>query len=96
MDAIRNQNSKRGIRLVSVAFFLQILGYVTPGWYINEFDSHYRDSYGVWYLVRCRQQCRTVSLVSKCKSVLVFKKTCAFEVHGLFIVKFCQSITLTI
>ena len=60
----------RGVRLVVAAFFLQLVGFVTPGWCIIEEKitnrTTIRDNIGVWYLVTCQtgNGCDTVSLIS--------------------------------
>jgi len=73
MERNRKLVCKRGVRLVVAAFFLQLVGFVTPGWYITEkrIDTRTttRDNYGVWYVVTCTtgNGCDTLSLISEGK-----------------------------
>jgi len=73
MEAIRKLKSDVSKVLVVVACFLQIIGFVTPGWIKTErilANSHIKmASYGVWYatISISEESYETVSMVGKGK-----------------------------
>jgi len=72
MDLFTKLKSERSVKLVVVACFLQLVGYVTPGWYIvkkryaSMLTVARTTSYSVWYVVICNSDsaCRTKSLTN--------------------------------
>ena len=82
MEGIRNQRSKLSATLAVIAFVLQFVGFVSPGWYIVE-TLHTttlvmnKYSYGVWYVIHFDSDngWETSSLTSKGKCGIIISVT---------------------